>query len=489
MGTHDPASAKQSKATSSLLLSQPVSTPMLQVQAASVPTVASVQGLQAPIQPTLASSSQSVSAPVPQVPTLPNAVSNASGVLLLPSQALAPTATLYNAKRPMDDAHYQAREAKHKAWEQRATQLTESRAKTELLKTTIDIVYWRNATDIPDFLTIPCPSFPTFSLSECSSTTRSMLGIEDDFNKFIPTFDPNRERWVNHTAMTPRDISLHRMLLYRAPTIRCDSAPDMQTAIDEVMALHTKSTSSRKRPAPTTVSTQPLKRMKVDGSPSTVVSEGGIATTPPVAVVKKESVETGTLHRVQQLPKKVKVKPSAVEVLVIDDEELAGTSSSAHGRWPLKYYKAMASGFERIDTMTGPVHARFTAVFGEIDNIKFPSPRTYYKSYAAWDSASPALKEQYLKAGYTDEGLWKHFVRDVRKCFPDGNIPNLLARYGKGKGKGKNSTSEPMDWDGVGEIVVKAEPGVDVLPQVKQEPTEAVFKSDAREIIEISDDE
>ncbi|KAF9540080.1 hypothetical protein CPC08DRAFT_756271 [Agrocybe pediades] len=232
MGTHDPASAKQSKATSSLLLSQPVSTPMLQVQAASVPTVASVQGLQAPIQPTLASSSQSVSAPVPQVPTLPNAVSNASGVLLLPSQALAPTATLYNAKRPMDDAHYQAREAKHKAWEQRATQLSESRAKSELLKTTIDVVYWTSTTDTPDFLTIPCPSFPTFTLSECSSTMRSMLGIEDDFDKFISMFDPNRARWVNHTAMTLRDISLHRTLLYRAPNVH-DGAPDMQTSIDE----------------------------------------------------------------------------------------------------------------------------------------------------------------------------------------------------------------------------------------------------------------
>ncbi|KAF4617416.1 hypothetical protein D9613_006197 [Agrocybe pediades] len=500
MGTHDPASAKQSKATPNLLLSQPVSTSLQVPQAVPVPTVPSVQLVQAPIQPTPSTSNSGSAAVTPHAPTLPlNAVSNASGVILLPSQAPAMTAPVYNPKRPMDEAHYQAREAKYKAWEQRATQLTESRAKSELLKTTINIMYWRNATDIPDFLTIPCPSFPTFTLSECSSATRSMLGIDDDFDKFISTFDPNRARWVNHTAMTPRDISLHRTLLYRAPTVR-DGALDMQTSIDEVMELHMKSFSSRKRPAPTTASTQPVKRMKVDGSPSNVDSAGGITATPTVApVIKKESVETGPLHGLQQPPKKVtKVKPSAVEVLIIDsdeeldDEELAGASSSAHGKWPLKYYKGMASGFERIDTMNGPVHARFAAVFGEIENIKFPSTRTYYKSYAAWYAASPALKERYLSAGYTNDGLWKNFVREVRKSFPDGKIPNLItliARHGKGKGKSR-TLLEPMVLDDEGEIIVKAEPGIDVLPQVKPEPTDdALFKPDVREVIEISDDE
>ncbi|KAF9541949.1 hypothetical protein CPC08DRAFT_717040, partial [Agrocybe pediades] len=351
MGTHDPTSAKHSKAAGVSLLSQAVSsTTLLQIPSATVtgpvPTVPA-QLVQAPTQPTPSiTTSNSGSPAVPHVvstPSLPNAVSNASGVLLLPSQAPSLTATMYNAKRPMDDAHYQAREAKYKAWEQRATQLTESRAKSELLKTTINIMYWRNATDIPDFLTIPCPSFPTFTLSECSSATRSMLSIDDDFDKFISTFDPNRARWVNHTAMTPRDISLHRTLLYRAPTVR-DGAPDMQTSIDEVMELH---------------------------------------------------------------------------------------------------------------------------------------------------AASPALKERYLSAGYTNDGLWKNFVREVRKSFPDGKIPNLItliARHGKGKGKSR-TLLEPMVLDDEGEIIVKAEPGIDVLPQVKPEPTDdALFKPDAREVMEISDD-
>jgi hypothetical protein len=105
----------------------------------------------------------------------------------------------------------------------------------------------------------------------------------------------------------------------------------------------------------------------------------------------------------------------------------AVASSSGHGKWPLKYVQSMSEGFRKMSTMKGTLHHRFGSSF----NTAFPgSNATYHDNEDIWNNAPKHLKDKYIRAGFTDAGLWKDFRKEVKAGFPDGRAPRKRSKNG-----------------------------------------------------------
>ena len=67
--------------------------------------------------------------------------------------------------------------------------------------------------------TVPCPTFPVFSLENCSNVIQKALGVTED--TLIETLDPQAStsaitRWVSHKLTTACTISDQESLLYHS---------------------------------------------------------------------------------------------------------------------------------------------------------------------------------------------------------------------------------------------------------------------------------
>ncbi len=76
----------------------------------------------------------------------------------------------------------------------------------------------------------------------------------------------------------------------------------------------------------------------------------------------------------------------------------------------------MSEGFKRMATMKGTLASNFEASF----NLRFPgSKTTFHENKAVWDAASKELRKEYIRAGYTNRGLWKDFRKEVQSQYPE----------------------------------------------------------------------
>ena len=99
--------------------------------------------------------------------------------------------------------------------------------------------------DEPQIFTVPCPTFPVFSLENCSNAIRKALGVTED--TLIETLDPRTStsaitRWVSHELTTARTISDQESLLYRSRGV--SKGKEMEEEVEKALS-HGK---SRKRP-------------------------------------------------------------------------------------------------------------------------------------------------------------------------------------------------------------------------------------------------
>ncbi|KAF8186275.1 hypothetical protein BJ912DRAFT_852357, partial [Pholiota molesta] len=294
------------------------------------------------IVPTSASAqpaSQSHSAPDPTLPssTIDGAIATASGIRLINGSQ--------DFSRPLRLEHYERRanaEIEQQTTVNRATEIKEAET---LAKSTVAILYWKELNEARTSIQIACTTFPHFTLARCTPAVKGILGVLDDPDMLLETFDPEQGAWVLQDSSVSRTLSVgYPKLLYRLP--RGSSWAD-----------------------------------------STVKTEDGMS------------------------------NPAAAAV----------ASSSGHGKWPLKYVQSMSEGFRKMSTMKGTLHHRFGSSF----NTAFPgSNATYHDNEDIWNNAPKHLKDKYIRAGFTDAGLWKDFRKEVKAGFPDGRAPRKRSKNG-----------------------------------------------------------
>lgn len=295
-----------------------------------------------------------------------------------------------------------------------------------------------------------------FSLSGCTQTVKSEMGITGE-DTLLETFDPNsgsNGRWVQQMPSTVRNVERYSALLYRKHGTS-STAEDMAFEIEKLLQRF----KSQKRPAnfgeSTTVSTpsskkrraiaepdwEPLQEKKVRVHPSPAspsppspagnhseILEGEpdfsldidepLAPPQPAPPLPLASPSLPPAPHTKTLAKK---STKASQNASGSDVDPALEPASRHAHWPLKYVKAMASGFEKMASLkTGKLEDHFAVAFGDL--AKFSKP-TWNLHSRAWEAASEDLKEQYVEAGYSKNGLWKNFTKEVASSFPDGKIP------------------------------------------------------------------
>lgn len=309
---------------------------------------------------------------------------------------------------------------------------------------------------------------------------RVEMGISDN-DKLIETFDLTQGRWVSHSPSTPRDVGTQPTLLYRTRGVK--AGIDMQ---DEVAKLvnHGK---ARKRPVEFILTTPHIDRRvrpRIVSPSVTVPSEAppkkelevielddsdddppSPTTISMVSIKKEKSASPARVNRAPLVPRSLfapsvnngksrslhlaKSTPSvdftAGFDLEVDDDVLGVRASSGHAAWPLKYVKSMAEGFRLMDTMEGELRSRFTAAFG----MNFPGSKATFHTHAnIWEAATEKQRDQYIKAGFTNQGLWKNFRHDVQNMY-GGKVP--------GKRDRKGETRRKVSFKGI-KVHVKVEP-------------------------------
>ncbi|KAF8179209.1 hypothetical protein BJ912DRAFT_1062875 [Pholiota molesta] len=260
------------------------------------------------------------------------------------------------------------------------------------LRATVNILYWEAGAARHECIQLACATFPYFALAECAPYVQIILGVHGERDKLIETFDPAHAKWVTHEAWMPRDLSACPYVLYRDRS-RWGLADDIPGDMDvEVSALlervkHTRKRLRSPRSSEALPDPGPRKRQKASVPRIEASNE-----TPPIQTRDAPEAQ----HQVS----------------------LAAAPSSAHARWPLKYVVAMAAGFHTMASAPGTRRDQFEAAFG----LPFPPTATYHDNVKVWNAAHQELKEKYMRAGYSDAGLWKHFRREVMARCAEGKV-------------------------------------------------------------------
>ncbi|KIJ92694.1 hypothetical protein K443DRAFT_13406 [Laccaria amethystina LaAM-08-1] len=313
------------------------------------------------------------------------------------------------------------------------------------------------------------------------SIIRAKMGISDN-NKLIETFDLTQGRWVSHSPSTSRDVGTQPTLLYRTRGLK--AGIDMQ---DEVTKLvnHGK---ARKRPVELMLTTphidrrvcprimSPLVIVPTEAPPKKeleVIELDDSDDDPPspaavslVSIKKEKSASPAPLNRAPLVPQSLfvpsvnigksrrlhlaKSTPSfdftAESDSEVDEDVLGVRASSGHAAWPLKYVKSMAEGFRLMDTMEGELCSHFTTAF----RMSFLGSKATFHTHAnIWEAATEKQRNLYIKAGFTNEGLWKKFRHDVQNLH-GGKVP--------GKRDRKGETHRKASFKGGKMVQVKVEP-------------------------------
>lgn len=327
-----------------------------------------------------------------------------------------------------------------------------------------------------------CTTYPAFTLAQCSLPIRTALNITPE--TLIETFDPSKsaDKWQCHELSTVRTIcgdgDLDRVLLYRAPNVtegvgmveemerlllrmkpknkkrpidlntidmtpntrrvraRCDNParPASSTSLDPIPV--TPSRSRRIEDAHSrNGSTAPQQTPIVSHEPASSAENSGrmgSETPPPVVLAFSDlsgpCTPSRPLQEASNKPKLLSDAPrlTATVIDLVDDDDTNDminydtVAGSRHAQWPLMYVTSMAKGFNRMKTMdSGNLEDRFCVSFPSAGSF----PKTSFNTHSKiWHAASEAQKHRYIKAGYTKEGLWKHFAREVTESY-GGKVP------------------------------------------------------------------
>ncbi|KAG6835180.1 hypothetical protein H0H93_004239 [Arthromyces matolae] len=381
-----------------------------------------------------------------------------------PSSTTPATSLVHDRTLPLPPLHYAARQASHSAYEAQAKQKMD-RMTAELSSQHIYLYFWSEAGHFqtvlqlllltclqngakPARFDLPCPTYPHFKLESLPSPILRALHLDND--SMVEAYDPEQDEWVMHILSTPRRLSGEGLVLYRALGISCGEE------MDACMRKLSPEKPSRKRANSNTAepirNTRPRTTQTTTQSsfkhPTTLSHPGSASSSAPLSTIS--SFPTFSSLRASESPPPVEemfkkaTTSSAVKsepndnVPIVDltttlsededEKNPVDAPSSKRAAWPLKYVKAMADGFARMDSMSSDsrtVEERFTIAFPGYDWPK----TTYYLHSKYWAASTHEERTRYIDAGYVNDGLWKKFTREVLKRYGgQAKLPN----FGKG---------------------------------------------------------
>lgn len=440
-------------------------------------------------------------------------VATASGIRITntqPIENLGSTGYSYNPNLPLRQTHFEKSQHAKAKVQNETNRLIQKKAVETVMKTSVTILYWKD-NEKYSTLCIPCPSYPIFTLSNCSAGILKLMSLHDDSDKLVEAFNPVNNTWQIHIVETAQDVSKVPKLLYRSLGNASDEAEGMEEQMRDLVdwvqpRKHYIELAEPQRKRPRLITSSPSKfasgtsyntPVKTEDPSNDIISiESGNESTssdssdlPPVSEMFKKPrrkmvlknragvkvPESLSTHKGSTNRKRKQMGPELADDSDSAVEILATAPSSGHAPWPFKYVCAMADGFNKMETMKGDLPSRFTAAF----DVPFPSSKaTWFAAIRAWLAADDDLKDAYIYAGVSKEGLWKNFQKDVREEF-DGKLPgrrdlakqNIAGTSGNhgrdvnAKGKGKATTTK------------KIPKKDDLLPagvKVKKEPVEVI---------------
>ncbi|KAA1478102.1 hypothetical protein DENSPDRAFT_854753 [Dentipellis sp. KUC8613] len=306
----------------------------------------------------------------------------------------------YDSSKPLRPEHYHARQTAREELEAHTRRVAQRKAHEEEAKHNVRLLFWNEDKKDPKIYQVPVPKeiWPTFSLKLCSPAVCSALGITD--TTLIETFEPAQWSWCVHDVEVSRNLELEtNTLLYHTQGIQHS---DMSREQDSVLqALGQKR--PRKRPA--SVSFTPPPRPTTRAQMSSPPSSSLPPSPPSPSLLQRSSSMTSQSSLDQSTSQSSPVESLTPEMIT----GLRAEAASGMASWPLKYVCSMADGFSQMLLLCGSQQQKFSKVFpGHIFK-----PTTFKQNYRIWKQAPDSLKDRYVEAGLTDDGLWSRFHKEA----------------------------------------------------------------------------
>ncbi|KAG6848770.1 hypothetical protein H0H93_014270 [Arthromyces matolae] len=457
-------------------------------------------------------------APVPTQITAPSTI---PGPTSQPTQITAPSTIpgptsqttsvpnhFYDRSKALDAEHYNLRMDARQAAPKADYRKEQAKLEQELTAQR-QLLYWNTTgDDNPQTLIISAPNFPHFKLKDCPGSVLECLELSSngqDAFKRIETFDYSFMRWTSHDLDTVRNLNAGpRTLLYRKSGVK-----NGDSIAEELEALSVR-TKPRKRPVAETDFVSPVNNRRVkprhsspsppsnsrhsspiptsssrSASPLPEVSEIVAATTTPTPAIAKQ-------------PTLADAKDAAATAFDLEHEpfgeerDLLAGSEKGKGIFPLMYVVSMARFFRECQSMgMGNAEDRFRAVFPRKllnDNKTWPRA-SYYKAMTFWQMREGALKalwDRFIRAGYSRDGLWSNFSKEASdvikaEALASKNTPSTststftapaIASASNTPSTSHNSDTIKVEMGEVLDLTVESPSGLQVAPQVKNEPIE-----------------
>ncbi|TFK58756.1 hypothetical protein BDN72DRAFT_781634 [Pluteus cervinus] len=139
--------------------------------------------------------------------------------------------------RPLHMAHFEARQHAIADWNAVSSHRTSQQAAEVSVDQAVTLVFWQNATKDPFTVTVVCPKFPVFHLTDCSLRVQKRLGVAEDSegDGWVETFLVETASWGHHEAATPRRVDDGLRLLYRVPDL--ESGVNMDIEVTNAMSF------------------------------------------------------------------------------------------------------------------------------------------------------------------------------------------------------------------------------------------------------------
>ncbi|KAL0959188.1 hypothetical protein HGRIS_014469 [Hohenbuehelia grisea] len=365
----------------------------------------------------------------------------------------------YDRTKPLAKEHYDTKARAQESGRTLLARVTERTKLEEAVQKSVNICFIRT-NDAPSevFEGVLCPNYPLFKLSSCSTDVLSWLGLGGSartIQVFNPADDP--PRWVINSIDSVRVLEDKPSVLYRA--VGVSQGPDMLqlqekhigkkafrtrpvdiTTITSTLPASAPSQNTLKRRAPSSEYLQdtdprPLRRTRISSSSPQSVNHredssididlldsptASPRSSPSPRLAKLDRDQTSGSERLPLvLPTRspeststglVTTRLSADEACVIILPPSEIDPASAKGPFPLKYAFAMIEGFDKMQSMTGPIPAKFVIAFPTAGHFLKTS---FHEHFPYYQSASPALRSRFVSAKYS--ALWAEFRAAVRK--------------------------------------------------------------------------
>ncbi|KAA1469594.1 hypothetical protein DENSPDRAFT_848996 [Dentipellis sp. KUC8613] len=273
----------------------------------------------------------------------------------------------YDSSKPLRPEHYHARQTAREELEARTRRVAQRKAHEEEAKHSVRLLFWNEDGKDPKMYRVPVPKeiWPTFSLKLCSPAVRSALGITEA--TLIETFEPTQRCWCVHDVEVSRNIELETStLLYRTRPETSSQAPCQHFIHSPSPPDHTSSNEL-----------------------TSIIIAAAIAPVAPTFIVNNFAVISRSINI------------TAVSYRVAYSRDDCWTACRG-----CEWNGILAT---KMLSLCGSQQQKFSKVFpGHVFK-----PTTFKQNYRIWKQAPDSLKDRYVEAGLTNDGLWSRFRKEA----------------------------------------------------------------------------